>query len=261
MKFALPILLGDHSDRAWRWFGKHDPYYGVLSDSQYRKENLTAERFQSFFDSGRAHVDRVLGLVSHHLGDIRTESCLDFGCGVGRIVVPLAARFRRVTGIDISRAMIDEASRNCERFGVNNVEFLRTPDEAGGRYDLVHSYIVLQHIPVRRGMAIIDRLVNLLAPSGACFLHVTIGRKAGVFRDLATFLRKNIKPLHCLLNAYEGKRLNEAYMQSNEYRLNELVAYLYRHNITQIWLETENHGGPYSVCLIFRAPRPEQASS
>jgi 2-polyprenyl-3-methyl-5-hydroxy-6-metoxy-1,4-benzoquinol methylase len=254
MKFAVPGLWGDDSDRAWRWLGKHDPYYGVLSGPEYRAENLTAERLDAFFATGRDHVDRVLGLVSRHLGVIGSQSCLDFGCGVGRLVVPLAGRFRSVTAVDISRPMIEEAGRNCERFGVRNVEFLETLDGARGAYDLVHSYIVLQHIPVSRGMAIVDQLIDRVAPDGACFLHFTIGRDAGVLRKIATSLRKNVKPLHYVLNLSEGKHLTDAYMQSNEYNLNRFVAHLYRRNIRRLWLETENHGGPYSVCAAFRAP-------
>jgi 2-polyprenyl-3-methyl-5-hydroxy-6-metoxy-1,4-benzoquinol methylase len=254
MRFSVPGLWGDDPDRGWRWFGKHDPYYGVLSGAEYRAENLTDERLKSFFATGSAHVDRVLNIVSRHLGEIGREACLDFGCGVGRLALPFAARFQRVTAVDVSAPMIEEAKRNCERFGVRNIRFVESLDEARDKYDLVHSYIVLQHIPVSRGMALIDRLIDRVAPDGACFLHFTIGRNAGALRALATGMRKNIKPLHYVLNLFEGKRITEAYMQSNEYNLNRFVAQLYRRNIRQLWLETENHGGPYSVCAAFRAP-------
>lgn len=253
------------SDRAWRWLGKHDAYYGVLSGPEFRAGNLTPERLDSFFATGRAHVERAMTLVSHHLGAIGNGACLDFGCGVGRVAVPLATRFHRVTAIDISPAMIEEARSNCVRFGAHNVEFFETLDAAQGLYDLVHSYIVLQHIPVSRGIAIMDGLIDRVASDGACFLHFTIGRDAGAARKIATSLRKNVKPLHYLLNLSEGKRLTDAYMQSNEYNLNRLVAHLYRRSIRQLWLETENHGGPYSVCLVFRGPgaltRPDHTRS
>lgn len=252
MKFSLPGFHGDDSDRAWEWFGRHDPYYGVLSGHEYRAGSLTAERLEEFFATGVAHVGRVLDLVSRHFGEIGNERCLDFGCGVSRLAVPFAARFGNVTAVDISPSMREEGRRNCERFGARNVTFIETLEEDRGQYDLVHSYIVLQHIPVSRGMNLVDQLIDRVAPDGVCFLHFTLGRNAGVLRDTATFLRKNIKPLHYVLNVCEGKRADEAYMQSNEYSLNRFVSHLYDRNIREMWLESENHGGPYSVCAVFR---------
>jgi 2-polyprenyl-3-methyl-5-hydroxy-6-metoxy-1,4-benzoquinol methylase len=254
MKLSLPQVLGDDSDKAWRWFGEHDAYYGVLSGSEFRRDNLTEERFEAFWATGAAHVDRVLNLATHHFGAIGHDSCLDFGSGVGRLAIPFARHFRQVIGVDISPPMIAEAQSNCRKLGVQNVTFSQTMGDAEMKYDLVHTYIVLQHIPLSRGLQLIGQLIDRTRPGGVCFLHFTIGRNAGRLRKLASFMRKNVKPAHWLLNAREGKQLFEPYMQSNEYRLNELVAYLYDRNIRQIWLESENHGGPYSVAALFRVP-------
>jgi hypothetical protein len=46
-------------------------------------------------------------------------------------------------------------------------------------------------------------------------------------------------------------------MQSNRYDLNELLMRMYARRIARLWVETENHGGTYSVSLAFRAPAPE----
>ena len=46
---------------------------------------------------------------------------LDFGCGVGRLVLPLARRYRTVVGIDISDAYIAEAVRNRDKHGLTNI--------------------------------------------------------------------------------------------------------------------------------------------
>lgn len=245
-------LFGDDSDHTWRWFGEHDPYYGVLSGPEYHKANLTPDRIQSFFASGSAHVERVIAIALHHLGDFSRGSCLDFGCGVGRLVIPFASKFQRVTGVDVSPAMIAEAKRNSERFNVRNANFTHSLDEVHDKYDLVHSYIVLQHIPARRGMSLIHQLIDCTAPNGVCFLHITIGRNRGRLRDLATFLRKNVKPAHWILNLTQGQPVFQPYMQANLYDLHKLIPSLYERHIRQLWVETEVHGGPYSVCLAFR---------
>jgi cyclopropane fatty-acyl-phospholipid synthase-like methyltransferase len=254
LKIRQKRLLGDDSDAAWEWYGAHDPYYGVVSWTEFRKGNLSPDQRQAFFETGEKHVDRVLDIVSRHFGIITAGSCLDFGCGVGRLVIPFAARFNRVVGVDISPSMIAEAQKNCGAAAVRNAEFIHDLSELRERFDLVHSYIVLQHIPVSRGMALIDRLIDAAVPGGICFLHLTIGRNAGVLRNMATFLRKNIKPVHQVLNLLENKRFDEAYMQMNEYNLNRFVAYLHARKISQLWLESANYSGSYNVCAVFRVP-------
>ncbi|MDB5641784.1 MAG: Methyltransferase type 11 [Hyphomicrobiales bacterium] len=54
---------------------------------------------------------RAAGLI----GQGRTM--LDLGCGIGRFVRALAPEMRQVTGLDISRRMIDEARRRCAALG------------------------------------------------------------------------------------------------------------------------------------------------
>ena len=75
---------------------------------------------------------------------------LDVGCGVGRWSLRLAARGAAVTGVDHSATMI-AAARSQARVRATRapcrflVQDLATLD-AGGRYDLVLSVTVLQHI-------------------------------------------------------------------------------------------------------------------
>src|SRR5205814_861595 len=104
---------------------------------------------------------------------------------------------------------------NCATFRAHNVAFHTSLTPALGKFDLVHTYIVLQHIPVSRGLGLIDQLLQHTTSNGACFLHVTLGRHSGRLREVGTYLRKNLKPLHWLLNVCEGKPVLESYMQSN----------------------------------------------
>ena len=46
---------------------------------------------------------------------------LDLGCGIGRMVPPLAPRVRSVLGVDVSSGMVAEARRRCG--GLDNVNF------------------------------------------------------------------------------------------------------------------------------------------
>lgn len=96
---------------------------------------------------------------------------LDVGCGVGRWSRLLAARGARVTGVDHSATMIAQARRRASaqglagscRFLVQDLAAL----ELGGRFDLVLSVTVLQHILDPWALrAAMRRLVGHLAQDG-----------------------------------------------------------------------------------------------
>lgn len=162
------------SDSAqWQQFGEVDPYYGVLSSEEYRRENLTEQRLEQFFASGEAYVEWLF----QHLGDLRPRTSLDFGCGVGRVLVALAGRCAEVTGVDVSPAMLAECRSICEKRGIRNTRLTeRLPEE---RFDLVHSTIVLQHVKREEGYRLIGELARRVADGGVGALHVALRPSTG----------------------------------------------------------------------------------
>jgi SAM-dependent methyltransferase len=157
------------SDSAqWQRFGEVDPYFGVLSSEEYRRENLTEESLEQFFASGDAYVDWLF----QHLGDLHPRTSLDFGCGVGRVLVALAGRCAEVTGVDVSPAMLAECRNVCERRDIRNIRLTdRLPEE---RFDLVHSTLVLQHVRRDDGYRLIGELARRVADGGVGALHVAL---------------------------------------------------------------------------------------
>ena len=111
-------------------------------------------------------------------------SVLEIGCGMGRLVRPLAARVARVVGVDLSEEMLRRARDYCS--GLPNVE-LRVTDGrldflADGEFDFVFSHIVFQHLPRK---AYVERYFReafrVLAPGGTFRIQVD-GRSRQVFR-------------------------------------------------------------------------------
>jgi SAM-dependent methyltransferase len=188
------VILGKEQNRSdsdtcdtdveWEKWGARDPYYGVLTHDRFRSERMTADAYRDFFETGRGHVREVLASCRRYFGTgFEPRRVLDFGCGVGRLLIPFSEVSSSVVGVDISDSMLAEARRNCARFGVTNAEFVRSDDELSavkGRFDLVHSAIVLQHIEsAERGLDIIARMVSLILPGGVAAIHVTYGRNYG----------------------------------------------------------------------------------
>ncbi|MGA0333785.1 MAG: class I SAM-dependent methyltransferase, partial [Kiritimatiellia bacterium] len=136
------------TDKEWEKLGRDNPYYGVVSMDRFKNSAMDEQAFADFFQSGEDHVSFVQDTLTQAFGDEPgKERALDFGCGVGRLALPLAKRYARVTGVDISPSMLQEAKKNAEKFGQQNLEWISTLDDlsASDRFDLIHCFIVFQH--------------------------------------------------------------------------------------------------------------------
>lgn len=168
------------TDKDWIRVGATEPYWGVLSVADYRSETLTEAARQRFFATGKVYVGNLLGLINKHLPQrLSTSRVLDFGCGVGRLLIPFAHHAEHVTGVDISPKMLETCASNCRLAGVENVALVESDDElskAMGPYDLVNSILVLQHIPPDRALVLIEKLISLTAVGGCFALQLTYAR-------------------------------------------------------------------------------------
>jgi 2-polyprenyl-3-methyl-5-hydroxy-6-metoxy-1,4-benzoquinol methylase len=216
------------SEREWEAWGKQDPYFGVLAHEQFRRAKLTDESLAHFFELGRFELAQIQSDCRRYFGHVSMRQSLDFGCGVGRFLIPLAAVSDRCFGVDISDAMRDEAEVNCAKFGLKNVCLTRTVDEVPATeegFSFVHSYIVLQHIETERGLQIIGKLLDRLGKDGTAALHVTYAKRKYSFNLGA-------QPLYRRLISQAGLRLKrltaplrggDPEMQMNFYDLNRLL--------------------------------------
>lgn len=250
----------DNPDTSWREYGEQDPYFGVLTEDRFHKAKLTTESLRQFFASGEAHVAAILATLHDHVtSSLQTGDVLDFGCGVGRIVIPFASRFAKVTGIDISQSYRREALKNCRDRGIDNVQFLETLSpllEANARFDLIHSSIVFNHIPWVRGKEIIVQMFGLLRPGGAMAVQVMINCGNSRIRRAGKWLRRNFLPVHWLVNIIRGRSAFEPLMQGNPYPLGELLPLLKAAGagIFYIELDTTAAGEVFATLFCSKLP-------
>lgn len=210
--------------RQWERYGALDPYYGVLSEPGFHHARLDTSAQERFFESGRRHVAETLAAIESAVGaGLECSVALDYGCGVGRLTLPLAERCERVYGVDVSPSMLREAERNAERMGLHNVEWVPAGrlEELGGAYDLVQSFLVFQHIPVREGERIFAALVRGLRPGGVGSIQVALRprhRATGAFH----WTMKTVPLAYNLVNVARGREWSYPHMQMNHYSLNRL---------------------------------------
>jgi SAM-dependent methyltransferase len=214
-----------HSDAAWKRWGELDPYFGVISQPKFRHATASENRAE-FFASGEAEVLSILETANRLYGSFPRRTAVDFGCGVGRLAIPLSRRFDKVVAIDVAPAMIAEAKANCAEAGASRVTFFHAPREVVGKFDDVDfliSLIVLQHIPVRYGMALMGELLDGVAPNGVAALHVTTQRGYPWHKELVYLAKRHVPGARLAFNVIQGRRLSEPIMQANAYPLAEVL--------------------------------------
>lgn len=115
---------------------------------------------------GPAEVDRVLDRF-----EIKGKDVLDIGCGSGGITLHIARRFepRTITGFDVEKPVIAEATRRAREAGLSDRVFFvqaspgRLPFEDAS-FDVVFSKDAMVHIPDKD--AIFADIFRLLRPGG-----------------------------------------------------------------------------------------------
>jgi ubiquinone/menaquinone biosynthesis C-methylase UbiE len=170
--------------------------------------------------TARAELEGLFGRLG---ADPRGGTCVEVGCGPGRMTGVLAERFDRVVAVDVSDGMLERARSAVT---APNVDFRRV---AGDRLDTVEDavagtlvcYLVLQHLPERRVVVrYLEEFARVLTPAGSAFVQLPVmddGLQARLWRvargaavPVASLIRRGVEADA----AYRGTRLTEAELQA-----------------------------------------------
>ena len=246
------------TDRDWEKWGSEDPYFGVSSFDRFKRQNLTEQARKEFFKTGEEHVSMILETVRKVFdSEFVPERILDFGCGVGRLLIPFARTKCHVVGVDVSSSMLREAQANLERYEIRDVELVRPDDMTStddGQFDLVHSFLVLQHIPWNRGKRLIDELLRHVRPGG--YIAVQFYHRCNAPRTVRTLvrLRYAFKAVNWTRNLLRGRPLAEPAMQLHIYDVSLIMRSLRLAGFTDAYqlLSTQGNGEFESTILLAR---------
>ena len=167
--------------RNWEALGDTDPMFGVLSDPTKHGRGWAVDEF---YETGRAHVAKLLRILNEAGVTFARGDCLDFGCGAGRLTIPLAASFSRTVGVDVARSMIGSAARHvpngvrCDFVVNRDPDLRRFPN---GSFDFVHSCLVLQHIPPAIALRYVGEFLRVCRPGGLAVFQVPAETRSEAF--------------------------------------------------------------------------------
>lgn len=157
------------TSRTWEKLASHNALRAIVDAPE-------GDSLETFLASGAREVTGMFQALESAGIAIRAERALDFGCGAGRLSIPLASRFAHVTGIDASPTMVQLAHQLAARERAANVDFRvsRSPqiDIATGSQDFVLSLITLQHLPATVQARYVTEFARILAPGGIAVFQV-----------------------------------------------------------------------------------------
>ncbi len=244
------------TDRDWERWGADSPYYGVLSAPQFRTRELDADAEAEFFASGEAHVSSVWAAIERREGaPWQCGAAVDVGSGVGRLALPMAARCQTVLAVDVSDSMLAAVRTHCDKRGVTNIATARADDALSAippQRNLVHSYLVLQHVAPSRGLRMIGAMADRVAADGYLAFQIYMGCNANpVLRSLVR-LSYILPPLQWARNLLKGRGLFEQPMQLHVYPLARILRTLRLAGFAEVelHLDSEDHGNFESVFIL-----------
>jgi SAM-dependent methyltransferase len=165
--------LTDVAASRWNDFARTDAY-------TYIKTDLPRGDRRAFWQSGETTVSEdLLPVIRKHA--VPLGAALEIGCGVGRLVFPMACHFAWVLGLDIAPEMTRQAAALAAEKKVSNVRFFtlaeyeRCPGDFAqlqGSVDFIYSLIVFQHVADFSSIdAHLQLISRLLSTQGAAYLQ------------------------------------------------------------------------------------------
>jgi len=155
--------------------------------------------------------------------------------------------------------MLSEAKNNLSAF--NNVKLYKSDDQLSEveetQFDLVNTYIVLQHIPQKRVLVIFNKLVQLVAKNGVGVIHLTFA-KTKFKNNFGIAPNSILGKIKSTLAQFKKTALNilnsssDPEMQMNLHSLNQAFFILQEAGINNFYSETTNHDGAIGMTIYFK---------
>jgi SAM-dependent methyltransferase len=244
----------DKTKENWEYYGENDPYYAVATLDKFRRENLTESNKDDFFQTGYEHIQKLWDEIEDNFIEVfEPQKCLDFGCGVGRLVIPLAEKCEKVVGVDISELMLEEAARNCKNRKTENIKFLQTDEFLSGavdKFDFIHSFIVFQHINPVEGEKIVKKIIDSLAVDGIGVLHFAYANPSNDRNFWKFKIYRDYPFINQLKNFVKGGT-NEPLLPIYIYDLNKIFSLLQENDCHKCLVRFSFHG-TNGVLIIFQ---------
>jgi len=242
------------SDPSWEAFAAREPHFAVLTAPRFLQANLTPESEREFFVSGEATVAWILAVIDAGLAPgFAPMTILEYGCGIGRLALPLAMRPGSVTAVDRSPAMLARARLEADRRELRHISF-ESPEQllsSHRRFELVVCYHVLQRLPRRQAMALLNQLCGLIAPGGVGVFQWPYQTADSVVVSASRWARENVPGMNAVANKVRGKAGDVPFIPTNLLPLAATLRLFDRSDFRGSHVALEHHDGlDYAIAFV-----------
>jgi 23S rRNA (uracil1939-C5)-methyltransferase len=140
----------------------------------------------SFFQTNTRGAARLYEITKAYAGLSGQETVVDLYSGTGTIPIWLANDSKKIVGMEISAAAVQDAEKNCAKHGITNCHFI-CKDIKDGLNDLTLSPDVMVIDPPRAGMhKNVTKVVLKLAPRRIVYLScnpTTLARDLALLKE------------------------------------------------------------------------------
>lgn len=162
------------SNLEWKEWGRNDPLFGVASWPGKQKGGSAPWTDAEFYELGKS--DWAVFEKEWRSYGMDAESCVEIGCGAGRMTMPLAQTFQHVTAVDVSEDMIAYARQHVSAanavFVVVNGTSLPRPDLSTTGVFSTH---VFQHFDsLEYADLYFAEIARILKPDGTLMIHMPV---------------------------------------------------------------------------------------
>ena len=182
--------------------GPTSPHFAVSAGSPETLDSIDTNVSQ-FWETGHAEAQALLQpLERFGLTDLKNKTAIEYGCGVGRLALGLAASFKQLHIYDVSDSQIKLAEKAATDAAVANCQFHLSsgnPFAALEPSDFFYSKNTFQYYPPPIIYQCIRNALRSLKPDGVAIFQVPTYQPDYSF-SISTFLSKDslITSDHCL---------------------------------------------------------------
>ena len=162
------------SNREWKKWGETDPLFSAASWQGKNKEGANPWTDENFYKLGES--DWKDFRRHWEMYGVNNESCLEIGCGAGRITMQLATYFNEVHALDVSEKMIEYAKKHIKSpsvvFHVSNGINIPLGDQSVSSVFSTHVFQHFDSLSVANGY--FAEIARVLKHDGSLMIHLPI---------------------------------------------------------------------------------------
>jgi 2-polyprenyl-3-methyl-5-hydroxy-6-metoxy-1,4-benzoquinol methylase len=169
----------------WEYLGKTEPYWSVVTQPHYFLSEFEAHKEEFYVSGDYTNQIFLASLRRCGVSPVDLKTCLEVGCGVGRVTEHLARSFEKVIATDISGHHIEIGKAHLGVKGLLNVEWEHWQTLEQIKHlpmvDTIISVITLQHNPPPIITWLLTELLGRLNSHGVAYIQIPTYRAGYLF--------------------------------------------------------------------------------